>query len=96
MWRSIADGVVVRIGVSVIAIWFVFSCVFIGLFCIVRVVVFDEDFLSRFGCFWFGKLMAGRYREAASCPNVQTVPSNGSLLLLLLSCSRVSEISGTL
>ena len=35
-----------------------------------------------FGCFWFGTLMGGRYRETASCPILQSVPSNGSLLLL--------------
>ena len=64
----------------VIAIWLVLLLGVFGLFCAVRVVSFDVDFLVGFGCFWFGTL-------TASCPILHIVLSNGSLLLS--SCSLV-------
>ena len=66
-----------------------------GWFSAVRVVSFDIDFLWGFGCFWFGTLTGERYQETTSCPILQTVLSDGSLLLLS-SCSRVTEFSDTL
>ena len=38
---------------SVISIWLVLLLGVFGLFCAVRVVSFDIDFLSGLGCFWF-------------------------------------------
>ena len=52
-----------------------------------------RGFLVGFGCFWFGTLTVGRYREAASCAILQVL-SDGSLLLS--SCSRVSQHSDTI
>ena len=51
---------------SVISIWLVLLLVVFGLFCAVRVVSCDRDFLSSFGCFWFGTLTGRRYQETAS------------------------------
>ena len=51
VWVSIADGVVVRIVVSVIAILCVFSLRFFGLFCAVCVDDYDMDFLTGFRLF---------------------------------------------
>ena len=55
VWRSIADGVVVRFFVFVIAIWCVFfACFFFCLFCVVCVDDYDMNFLTGFDRFWFG------------------------------------------
>ena len=48
----------------------------------VRVVSVHIGFFVGFGCFWFGALMGGRYRETASCAILQIVLPTGSLLLL--------------
>ena len=55
---------------------------FLRLFCVVRVVSVYIGFFVGFGCFWFGALMGGRYRETASCAILQIVLPTGSLLLL--------------
>ena len=73
---------------SVIAICFVFSIVFFSVFFrAVRVASSDMDFLLSFGCFLFDTPTEEGNEKPRHVHFLQSVPSNGSFLLLLSSFS---------